>query len=100
MIRLDRRLLTAGPNLTVAQLVTIWADHTPARLPVPVACPTCEHAYSQTAPLCPSAAVVRPLLRRRRYEAGPRVLAPLTPNQLADLTGKRLSTALPSEVNR
>ncbi|MFY1675063.1 hypothetical protein ACN27G_34855 [Plantactinospora sp. WMMB334] len=100
MSRLDRRLLTAGINLTVTQLVTIWADHTPAELPVPLACPTCGHAYSHTAPLCPSAAVVRPLLRRRRHETGPRVLAPLTANQLADLTGKRLSTALPSEVNR
>ncbi|MEV6817053.1 hypothetical protein [Micromonospora sp. NPDC051296] len=97
--RLDRRLLTAGMGVTVAQLVTIWADHTPARLPVPVACPRCGHAYSDKAPLCPTAAVVRPLLRRRRHEI-PGVLDPLTANQLADLTGKRLSTALPAEVTR
>jgi len=100
MSRLDRRLLAAGLNLTVAQLVAIWADHTPARLPVPLTCPTCGHAYSQTAPLCPSAAVVRPLLRRRRYETGPDVLTPLTSTQLADLTGSRLSTALPAGVTR
>jgi hypothetical protein len=99
MSRLDRRLLV-GLGITVPQLVTIWADHTPAQLPVPLRCPTCGHPYSQTAPLCPSAAVVRPLLRRRRHETGPEVLAPLTANQLQDLTGTRLSTALPAEVTR
>jgi len=100
MTRLDRRLLTAGLGLTVPQLVTLWADHTPARLPVPLTCPTCGHAYSQTTPLCPTAATVRPLLRRRYHETGSHVLAPLTPNQLADLIGTRLSTALPAEVTR
>ncbi|TDC37097.1 hypothetical protein [Micromonospora sp. KC213] len=98
--RLDRRLVTAGLGVTVAQLVTLWADHTPARLPVPLTCPGCGHPYSEKAPLCPTAAVVRPLLRRRRHETHPDVLAPLTPNQLLDLTGNRLSTALPAEVTR
>ncbi|MFI6257968.1 hypothetical protein ACIBCL_17965 [Micromonospora zamorensis] len=98
--RLDRRLVTAGMGVTVAQLVTIWADHTPPRLPVPLTCPSCGHPYSETAPLCPTAAVVRPLLRRRRHETGSRALAPLSPNQLLDLTGNRLSTALPAEVTR
>ncbi|WP_233559171.1 hypothetical protein [Micromonospora radicis] len=97
--RLDRRLLTAGMGVSVAQLVTLWADHTPARLPVPVTCPGCGHPYSEKAPMCPTAAVVRPLLRRRRHEIRGAIDA-LTPNQLADLTGKRLSTALPAEVTR
>ncbi|MFI6232001.1 hypothetical protein ACIBD9_00400 [Micromonospora sp. NPDC050784] len=90
--------MTAGMGVTVAQLVTIWAAHTPATLPVPLTCPTCGHPYSEKAPLCPSAAVVRPLLRRRRHEI-PGAIDALTPNQLMDLTGKRLSTALP-EVTR
>ncbi|AEB47414.1 MULTISPECIES: hypothetical protein [Micromonospora] len=97
--RLDRRLLTSGMGVTVAQLVTLWADHTPARLPVPVICPGCGHPYSEKAPLCPTAAVVRPLLRRRRHEI-PGAIDALTTNQLADLTGNRLSTALPAEVTR
>lgn len=97
--RLDRRLLTAGLGVTVAQLVTLWADHTPAHLPVPVTCPGCGHPYSDKSPLCPTAAVVRPLLRRRRHEV-PGAIDALTPNQLADLTGNRLSTALPAEVTR
>ncbi|MFF0183069.1 hypothetical protein ACFYPF_28680 [Micromonospora sp. NPDC005223] len=97
--RLDRRLVTAGLGVTVAQLVSLWADHTPARLPVPLSCRTCGHPYSETAPLCPTAAVVRPLLRSRRHEA-PGAIDALTPNQLLDLTGKRLSTALPAEVTR
>ncbi|NIL40225.1 hypothetical protein HCB17_02855 [Salinispora arenicola] len=98
--RLDRRLLTAGLGVTVAQLVTLWADHAPARLPVPLACPGCGHPYSETAPLCPTASVVRPLLRRRRREVGTDALNPLTPLQLQDLTGNRQSTALPAEVTR
>jgi hypothetical protein len=103
MSRLDRRLVTAGMHLTLPLLVTLWADHTPAHLPAPGACPTCGHTYRAAAPLCPTAAVVRPLLRRRRYEAGSTVLAPLTANQLQDLitpTGTRLSTALPEEGPR
>ena len=95
--RLDQRLLTGGMNLTVTDLVAIWADHTPKSLPVPRACTTCGHRYSRTAPLCPSAAVTRPLLRRRRYGINPAVLDALTDNQLQDLTGKHLSTSMPEE---
>ena len=98
--RLDRRLLAGGMNLTVKDLVTIWADHTPKSLPVPPACPTCGHRYSRTAPLCPSAAVTRPLLRRRRHGTNSAVIDALTDNQLQDLTGKRLSTSLPEEYTR
>ncbi|GIF04693.1 hypothetical protein [Actinoplanes siamensis] len=97
--RLDRRLVTGGMNLTITDLVAIWADHTPKQLPVPLTCPACGHQYSRTAPLCPSAAVTRPLLRRRRY-GNPAALDVLTDNQLQDLTGKRLSTSLPEEYSR
>jgi hypothetical protein len=92
--RLDQRLMSAGLLLTVANLVRLWADHTPPSRPVPGHCRTCGHIYSQAAPLCPTAAVVRPLLRRRRHETGPAALNPLTSNQLEDLVGTRLSTAL------
>ena len=106
MSPLDSRLVSAGSYLTIPLLVTLWGDHTPALLPVPLSCPTCRHRYSAESPLCPTAAVVRPILRRRRYEgsrlqpgyrtANPALTA-LTPNQLQDLTGTRLSTALPAE---
>ena len=98
--RMDPRLLTAGHSLAVAHLVRLWADHTPPIRPVPGHCRTCGHIYSQNAPLCPTAAAVRPLLRRRRYEAGPRALASLSSNQTDDLLGTRLSTALLSWEDR
>jgi hypothetical protein len=98
--RLDQRLLTAGHSLTVATLVRLWADHTAPTRPVPGHCRTCGHIYSQTAPLCPTAAVVRPLLRRRRHETGPGALASLTTHQADDLLGTRLSTALPTGEDR
>ena len=93
--RLDERLRSGGLTLTVANLVRLWADHTPPIRPVPGHCRTCGHIYSQSAPLCPTAAVVRPLLRRRRHEAGPEALQTLTGHQTDDLLGTRLSTALP-----
>jgi hypothetical protein len=99
--RPDPRLLSAGLTLTVADLVRFWAAHTPPIRPVPGHCRTCGHIYSEQTPLCPTAAIVRPLLRRRRHEAGPDALALLTNNQIDDLIGKRLSTALPlPEVTR
>jgi len=93
--RLDPRLIHAGMSITTVQLARLWAEHTPPAKPVPLRCPTCGHAWDETAPLCPTAAVVRPLLRKRRHEAGAHVIARLTDNQLDDLTGKKLSTALP-----
>jgi hypothetical protein len=95
--RLDQRLLSAGHSLTVADLVRLWADHTPPIRPVPGHCRTCGHIYSQRVPLCPTATVVRPLLRRRRHEAGARALERLTSYQTDDLLcpRARLSTALP-----
>ena len=67
----------------------------PPALPVAETCRSCGHPYSEQTPLCSTAAVVRPLLRRRRFEAAPSVLDRLTTNQLDDLIGTRLSTALP-----
>jgi hypothetical protein len=92
---LDERLKNAGLSLTVANLVRLWADHTPPTRPVPGHCRTCGHIYSEAHPLCPTAAVVRPLLRRRRHEAGPRALEALTTNQTDDLLRAKPSTALP-----
>jgi hypothetical protein len=93
---LDPRLKSGGLTLTVADLVRLWSDHMPPAKPVPAVCRTCGHPYSTDAPVCPTAAVVRPLLRRRRHEAGPMALRLLTPNQTDDLLrpAARLSTAL------
>jgi hypothetical protein len=107
VVRLDPRLLSAGLGLTVAHLVRLWADHTPPVRPSRATCRTCSHNYTDTAALCPTAAVVRPLLLRRRYEGGPKALDLLTSNQIDDLLGvvigdsrhwstKRLSTYFPS----
>jgi hypothetical protein len=93
MATIDPRLTTAGLTITVPQLVIVWADHCPANTPVPARCPGCGHLYTAANPLCPSAAVVRPLLRRRRYQVNPIVFEPLTYNQHEDLFGNRLSTA-------
>ncbi|HET8662581.1 MAG TPA: hypothetical protein VFM55_26870 [Micromonosporaceae bacterium] len=88
----DRRLLDAGLAVTTAQLVDLWAAHCPAHTPVPTTCPGCTHSYGD-GPLCPTARIIRPLLRRRRFEVNQKNLSrALTYNQQADLTGKRLST--------
>jgi hypothetical protein len=92
--KIDARLLSAGLALTVPNLVRLWADHTPPTKPVPGHCRTCGHAYDKEKPYCPTAAVVRPLLRRRRHEAGPKALDRLTTNQADDLLGRTPSTAL------
>lgn len=111
--KLDPRLRTAGLGLTVALLVRLWADHTPPVRPSLATCRTCGHAYTPTAPLCPTAATVRPLLLRRRYESGPTALDLLTSNQIDDLLGvvdprsdkrrwstKHLSTYFPSREDQ
>jgi hypothetical protein len=85
--RLDARLLTAGLSLTVADLVRLWADHTPPVRPARAYCRCCGHLYTEPAPLCPTAAAVRPLLIRRRHESGPTALDLLTANQIDDLLG-------------
>lgn len=108
-VKIDARLTTAGMRVTVRDLVRLWADHTPPVRPARAQCRTCGHYYTDTAPLCPTAATVRPLLVRRRHEAGPTALDLLTSNQIDDLLGvitghssakrqwsrKRLSTYFP-----
>src|SRR4051812_19734747 len=93
MPTLDPRLTTAGLAITVPELVAVWADHCPANTPVPATCPGCGHLYTAAHPLCPSAAVVRPLLRRRRHQTNPIVFEPLTYNQHEDLFSKPLPPA-------
>jgi hypothetical protein len=100
MTGLDPRLRDAGLAVTVAQLVDLWADHTPAHHPIPAKCPGCGHPYSLAAPLCPTAAVVRRLLRSRRHEVSSTTFAKLTYNQTSDLFGKRLSTAIAPLIER
>ncbi|WFE29649.1 hypothetical protein O7623_10870 [Solwaraspora sp. WMMD791] len=94
--RLDPRLTTAGLTITVPTLIELWAAHTPADNPAPATCPACGHTYAPDAPLCPTAATVRPLLRRRRNEVAPAAFGRLTVNQHEDLFGKRLSTQVPA----
>lgn len=93
MTRIDTRLTTTGLVLTVPQLIAIWADHCPAHLPVPLTCPGCGHTYTTVEPLCPTAAVVRPLVQRRRYQVPVQAFQVLTFNQQRDLLDKHLSTA-------
>ena len=73
---LDRRLLTAGLTVTVAELVAVFVDHWPVHPPISPACPACGHEYTENAPECPTAATVRPLLARRRNEV-PRDVVPV-----------------------
>lgn len=67
---LDRRLLSAGLAVTAAQLADVLWDHWPYDGPREAwdRCPGCGHVYTEAAPECPTAAVARPLLARRRYE--------------------------------
>jgi len=97
----DRRLLQAGLGVTTPQLVDLWAAHCPAHLPVPTTCPGCGHSYLTDGPLCPTARIVRPLLRRRRFETHhDDLIKALTDNQHADLTGRHLSTEPPPATPR
>jgi hypothetical protein len=93
MTGLDPRLTAAGLGITVVQLVELWAAHCPASTPIPPACPDCGHVYTAQQPLCATAAVVRPLLIKRRNEATKAAFTVLTFNQDQDLFGKKLSTA-------
>jgi hypothetical protein len=79
----DRRLLAAGLDVTVALLVTLFADHHPGK-PAAAQCPGCGHVYSEDEDDCPTNTVVRPLLYRRRNEHKAS-LSGLTPVQYEDL---------------
>jgi ribosomal protein S20 len=80
---LDRRLVEAGLGVTVATLVEVFADHHPGT-PAASVCPGCGYRYPNQVGDCPSVAVVRPVLHRRRGE-DPQALARLSPDQYADL---------------
>jgi hypothetical protein len=81
---LDPRITRHGMAVTVATLAQVYADHHPAT-PTPSKCPGCGFTYPTDGPTaCPTLAVVRPLLYRRRAE-DKHAVARLTPDQLADL---------------
>lgn len=82
-VGLDRRLVDAGLSVTVPELVAVFADHHPGQPPA-TTCPGCGYRYPDPAADCPSAALARPLLHRRRAEH-PRALGALSPIQFADL---------------
>jgi hypothetical protein len=82
-VGLDRRLVRAGLAVTVRVLVAVFADHHPGQPPAST-CPGCGYRYPDGATDCPSAAVVRPLLYRRRTE-NQHALDVLTAVQFADL---------------
>ena len=82
---LDRRLLQAGLGISVAELVSVFADHYPSS-PRPDTCPGCGYPYpdGRAEADCPSLAVARQVLYRRRSE-DPQALRCLTADQFADL---------------
>lgn len=80
---LDRRLLEAGLNVSVATLVQVFADHHPGS-PAASCCPGCGYRYPDGVTDCPTNLTVRPLLYRRRDEDRPAV-ARLSADQFADL---------------
>ncbi len=61
----DRRLLTPGLTVTVADLVAVFIDHRPGDLPT---CGACQHRYTTAARLCPSRTFAEQLLKRRQHE--------------------------------
>lgn len=68
---LDRRLLAAGGHLPTELLIDLWANHRPHDLPISDTCAACGHHYSTTTPYCPTAAIIRPLLRQRCHQPDP-----------------------------
>jgi hypothetical protein len=85
--RIDERLLAAGLTVAVPVLVTIYVDHFRTSSLVG-ACPGCGFEYTPTKPECPTLAVVRPLLYRRRHENRSAV-SRLTPAQNSYLRDRR-----------
>ena len=80
---LDRRLLEAGLNVSLATLVQVFADHHPG-IPAASVCPGCGYRYPDGVLNCPTNATVRPLLLRRRGEDRDAVTR-LNPVQFEDL---------------
>jgi hypothetical protein len=89
--RLDPRMLDCGLGLSVAQLVTVFAEHHPG--PAPASrCPGCAYPYPPGVTDCPTNKVVRPLLYQRRHEDTTAV-ARLSPQQFRDLHDRRAARA-------
>ena len=80
---LDRRLLESGLGVSVATLVSVFADHHPG-IPAASVCPGCGYRYPDGVSDCPTNLTVRPLLYRRRDEDRDAV-ARLNADQFADL---------------
>jgi hypothetical protein len=93
---LDRRLLEAGLGISVAELVSVFADHFPTS-PRPDTCPGCGYPYPEgrAEADCPSLAVARQVLYRRRSE-NPDALRRLTADQFADLHDRDTFRSTPS----
>jgi hypothetical protein len=79
-------------GVSVATLVEVFADHHPGN-PAASRCPGCGYRYPDQVIDCPTNAVVRPLLRRRRGE-DPEAVARLTATQFADLLKPHRSTVV------
>src|SRR3989440_12739170 len=88
---LDKRLTSAGLGVSVATLVAVFAEHHPG-VPASSVCPGCGYPYPDGVTDCPSNAVVRPLLARRRSE-DTKAVSRLTPTQLADLDSQKTARA-------
>jgi hypothetical protein len=86
---LDRRLLEAGLNVTVATLVQVFADHHPGS-PAASVCPGCGYRYPNGVLDCPTNATVRPMLYRRRGE-DPNAVARLNADLFADLHDRTIT---------
>ena len=95
---LDRRLLQASLGISLATLVEVFAEHFPGT-PRPETCPGCGYTYPEDKAQadCPSLAVARQVLYRRRGE-DPRLLRRLTADQFADLHDRDTFRRAPSSA--
>jgi hypothetical protein len=67
-VKTDERLLAGGLTITVAELCAVYADHRPAAgVHGPATCSACGAVVTPRLE-CPSRAMARALLSRRRYE--------------------------------
>ena len=89
--RLDDRLLHASLGVTVQLLVAVFIDHYPEP-PTPSTCPGCGYEYAAGRLDCPTSLAVRPLLYRRRNE-DTTAMTRLSPDQMADLHGRRRTSS-------
>jgi hypothetical protein len=95
---LDRRLLRSGLGISLATLVEVFVEHFPGT-PQPETCPGCGYTYPEGKAQadCPSLAVARQVLYRRRGE-DPGALRRLTADQFADLHDRDTFRPTPSDA--